>query len=232
MNSDFQETRWSLLQQARRIDAPETRQRAINELCTLYWKPLYWFTRRQGHSPEDAADLVQGFFAALLDRGDFERADRRKGRLRSFLLAMLKGYLSDERKRNRAAKRGGGVMPVSIDTTEGERLLKSLNIDQGGLPDTVYDRIWARLVMDRCLKQLESEFEKKNRSSLFEELKPHLFARGEGMDSVADRLDMSEGTVRVTLHRMRGRMRELLREEREGTTHKRRKQMSCCTYKA
>lgn len=214
MSSQFQETRWTLLQRARDEADPEVKRRALDELCVLYWKPLFWFVRRQGHGPEDSADLVQGFFAVILSRSEFDKADRRKGRLRSFLLAILKGYLSDDRKRAGAQKRGGGAKFDSIDSEEGERMMESMAGTDAGLLETGYDRVWARTVLDRAMGRLEDEMTAKGRDALFGRLKPAILGvEPASFGSLAEEYGMTEGAVRVFLHRLRNRVAELLRAE-------------------
>src|SRR5438046_738406 len=116
---DFRQTHWSLVRRAGGIDSPESRE-ALEALCRAYWFPIYAFVRRQGHSSHDAQDLTQDFFARLLASDSIARADPRQGKFRTFLLGALKHFLTDERRKASARKRGGGVEIVSIQQSEAE----------------------------------------------------------------------------------------------------------------
>lgn len=211
--SRFESTRWTLLQKACESSGSPTQELALDELCQAYWKPLYWFVRRGGHSDEDAADMVQGFFAVLLERGDMAKADRRKGRLRTFLLALLKGYLSDQRKHANALKRGGGVPHIEIEATSGEDWISQTHID-APTPEAGFDHAWAKLLLERALGQLREEARSKNREAILDRLCPHLLGESDApLTAAAKDLNMSEGNTRVALHRLRTRFRERLREE-------------------
>ncbi len=209
----FATTHWSVVLTAGRRSSPQA-QGALEELCQVYWYPLYVYVRRRGHSKEDAEDLTQGFFARLLEKNYLERVDCEKGRFRAFLLAALKHYLFNERDRAMRLKRGGGVQPLSLDWQEAEHRYQVEPSDQFS-PDKLYDRAWAMTLLEKVIDRLRDECAADDKAALFEKLKPFLMF-GKGAipypEAAAD-LGLSEGTVRVTVHRLRRRYREMLREE-------------------
>lgn len=209
----FETTRWSLVLAARQ--QPTARSRAaLSTLCEQYWYPLYAFLRRQGHNAEDAQDLTQGFFARLLEKGWLHDVRPERGRFRSFLLASLSHYVSNERDRARALKRGGPLPPISleIETAEG---LYQLEPRDDVTPERVFDRRWALTLLDRVLVRLKDEFHERGKADLFETLKVFLDGdrSGDSYKDVGAALDMSEGAVKVAVHRMRRRFRDILRDE-------------------
>lgn len=209
----FVTTQWSAVLKAGEASSPDA-QRALEQLCATYWYPLYAYVRRQGHSLEDAQDLTQEFFARLLECRYLCRADRNRGRFRSFLLTSLKHFLINDWKKGNREKRGGGRPIISLDAEETETRFRAEPVD-GRSPDKAFERQWALVVLDRVLGQLQNEFVASGRSQVFEELKSSL--TGEGNDrsyaEIGRRLGMTEGNLKVTVHRLRGRYRELLREE-------------------
>ena len=209
----FSTTRWSLILAASQGSTPEAHE-ALSSLCALYWYPLYAFTRHQGHSPEDAQDLVQGFFILLLERNDLAAVDRQRGRFRSWLLASLKHYLANEWKREHAQKRGGGQTPISIDGATAEGMY-SLELSHDLTPERLYDRRWALALLEHVLGSLAAECARLGKQPLFETLRGTL-AGDTGQRAypeLARELGMSPGAVKVAVHRLRGRYRELLRTE-------------------
>ena len=193
---------------------PLLTQRALGDFCQAYWPPLYTFVRRRGHPPADAQDLVQGFFARLLADETLSRAEREKGRLRSFLLGAFQRYLSNEYGRSHTLKRGGGQQIVSMDDhlAEAEAAL----LTAGGLDDVgSYDRTWVYALMDRTWKRLQTEFAAEGKVRLLEEIKPLLIGGTElpGQEEVAVRLEMPFATFRTVLRRARQRYRNILRDE-------------------
>jgi RNA polymerase sigma-70 factor (ECF subfamily) len=190
---------------------PEARD-ALASLCTAYWYPLYAFVRRQGHGPEQAQDLTQGFFARLLEKNDLASADQTRGRFRSFLLAACKHFLSNERDREHALKRGGGRVPLSIDRTAAEGCYgREPSHDE--TPERLFERRWALTLLEQVLARLRGEYETAGKGRLFERLKGHLTGGGEAHAQAAAELRMSEGAVKVAVHRLRQRYRDLLRDE-------------------
>ncbi len=187
---------------------------ALERLCRAYWRPIYGFLRRKGLNPHDAQDATQGFFAALLRRNDFAAADQAKGRFRTYLLGALQHFLSDERDRAGAQKRGGGVAPISLDETDAEgRYLAEPATE--ATPERAYDQRWATTLLEQAFAQLESEFRAAGKVAVFGQLKRFLTqeAGPGGYDAVAAELRLQPGTVAVTVHRMRSRYRELLRAQ-------------------
>src|SRR4051812_2194488 len=206
-------TSWTVVANAAVPGSPEGRD-ALAELCRAYWYPIYAFVRRRNHTPEQAEDLTQGFFADLLARGSIGEADPVKGRFRSFLLTSLANYLSNRRSWERRIKRGGKVRILSIDfrDAEGRYLQEPMH---AATPERLFERRWALTVLDRSLDRLEREMARRKKQRLFEVLKPGL-TDGLGEASFAEigaSLGMSEGAVRVAAHRLRRRYRQIIREE-------------------
>jgi DNA-directed RNA polymerase specialized sigma24 family protein len=219
---EFHNTRWSLVLESRDDDS-EIAQRALSELCVIYWHPLYCFIRRSGKAVHDAEDLTQEFLHGFLQRHDFSRADSSKGQLRSYLLGALKNFLANQAARNRAEKRGGGRAPVSIPGITGwdaaEARFERSSVTANPLtPDQHFDRQWALTVMDRALGRLREEYEKRGKGELFKVLELFLtWNSGEDYPSAAARVDLTETAFRVGVHRIRDRFRRALREEIAGT---------------
>ncbi len=194
------------------VTAPDGRE-ALAALCRDYWWPLYHFARRKGHRPEDAQDLTQGFVLALLETNSIASADRARGRFRSFLLGAFQNYLANERRYHAAQKRGGGVAPISWDEAcEGGYLAQA---SEQMTPELHYERSWALALLERVMNRLRMEYEKADRSPLFQALQPHLSgAEGRpGYARLGTALGMGESAVTVAMHRMRRRYGEFLREE-------------------
>jgi len=209
----FPATHWSVVLAARGGDEAAS-LRALEALCRAYWYPLYGFARRQGQSPHDAQDLTQGFFARLLEKHYLDAADRDKGRFRSFLLMAFKRFLAKEWERDRAQKRGGGQAALSLDTELAERRYQGEGAGHLA-PDRAYERRWALTLLDQALAALRQDYQALGREAEFECLKGYLPAeRGEiPYAEVAGRLEMTEGTARAAVHRMRSRFRALFRAE-------------------
>jgi RNA polymerase sigma-70 factor (ECF subfamily) len=209
----FLPTRWTVVLAAGSDDSPEAHD-ALEKLCRAYWPPIYAFVRRQGHSPHDAQDLTQGFFARLLDKNCIAEADRSKGRFRSFLLGTLKHFLANEWDKAKAQKRGGGktLIPIDAESVEsscGMELADQLTADK------VFERRWALTLLDQVLRRLREDFARDGKENLFEQLKQTLTeaSRSVPYAEIAVRLGTSEGAIKVAAHRLRQRYRELLRAE-------------------
>jgi RNA polymerase sigma factor (sigma-70 family) len=211
--SRFPTTHWSRVVAAGARALPEARD-ALEELCRAYWYPLYAFVRRQGHGPEDAQDLVQGFFAALLENDGLSAVDRDKGRFRSFLIAACTHYLSNQIDRRKARKRGGGRLILSIDGLEAEGRYSSEPAHEL-TAERLYQRRWATTLLERVLATLEAEMHQAGKVRLFEALRPALLGEAERVPyaRIAAELGLSEGAARAAAHRLRGRYRTLLHEE-------------------
>lgn len=209
----FVTTHWSVVLAAGRSDSTRARD-ALAELCRSYWYPLYAYTRRRGCSPHDAQDLTQEFFARLLERRDLGKVRADRGKFRSFLLASLNHFLANEWDKARAAKRGGGQPAVRLGAMDAEGRY-ALEPAGDETPETLFDRQWALTLLERVLARLREEFAATGKTRLFERLKD--FMAGERDDAgyahAAAELDMTEGNVKVAVHRLRKRYRERLREE-------------------
>jgi len=207
----FEATRWSIVVAAGAADSQRA-HRALEHLCTAYWYPLYAFVRRQGHSPHDAQDLTQEFFARLLARNFVGDADPAKGRFRSFLLGALKHFLSDEWDRAGAQKRGGGQQPISLDAESAETRYRLEPADESSA-EKIYERRWALALLDQVLKRLRDEFTRDGKEHVFNELKSALTGGKVPYAEIAARLDVKEGAVRTAIHRLRTRYRDIIRAE-------------------
>lgn len=211
--SVFVTTHWSVVLSAREKGSAQSAD-ALEALCRTYWYPLYVFVRRQGHSPPDAQDLTQEFFARLLEKDYLDAVDQQRGRFRTFLLVALKRFLANEWDKARAQKRGGGQQPLSLDTALAEQ--RYLGEGSSNLPaDRIYERRWALTLVDRAMRHLREDYATQGRETEFEHLKPCLTAdRGEiAYGDLVSALGVSEGAARVAVHRLRKRFRTLFREE-------------------
>jgi RNA polymerase sigma factor (sigma-70 family) len=220
VSDTFLTTRWSVVAAAggQRPAPPADVRAALSELCAAYWPPLYAFARRRGSSPADAADLVQDFFARLLEKGDLADADPQRGRFRAWLLTAFKHHASNLRDRERALKRGGGKAPLPLDAGDAEQRFGPQLADPR-TPEAEFERRWALLVLDRALQRLTAEQQRAGKTRELEALRPFLVAGEEGAPyaQIAERLGRSEGAIKVAVHRLRRRYGELLREEVAGT---------------
>ncbi|HUE71125.1 MAG TPA: sigma-70 family RNA polymerase sigma factor [Pirellulaceae bacterium] len=196
-----------------RGDSPQSHS-ALAELCSRYWYPVYAFLRRRGSSPEDASDLTQGFFTILLEKEYLDDVDRQKGRFRTFLLTAASRFASKDYEREHAQKRGGGRKLVSLDVSEGECRYQHEPADDW-TPEKIFARRWALTILDGALARLRKDHEESGRTSLFEALKTYLTGDSGAppLAEVARRLSMTEGAVKVAVHRLRERYRQALREE-------------------
>ena len=212
----FPTTHWSVVLAAGRNSASgasQEGQAALEKLCTTYWYPLYAYVRRRGYAPHDAQDLTQAFFALLLERNYLETVEQDKGKFRSFLLAMLNHFLSHERERASAAKRGGGhtFIPLEADTAE-----NLFQLDRaGGTPDEAFDKNWARTVLERAFARVRGEFANSGKAGLFEQLQNFLVEGTEPKEYtvVAAGLGMTPNAMAVAVHRLRQRYRDAVRFE-------------------
>lgn len=209
----FTTTRWSVVVAAGGEPSPQSAA-ALATLCETYWYPLYVFLRRQGISSADAQDLTQEFFATLLEKHYLEAADRERGRFRSFLLLMLKRFLSKQREREQALKRGGGRLTLSLDFDSAENRYRLEPADVW-TPEKAYQRRWALTLLDRVLARLEAEYVEKGKAELFERCRVFLTGSREepSYQHLAEALAMTPGAVKVSIHRLRQRYRDLLQDE-------------------
>ncbi len=209
----FPTTHWSCVLRA---SDPEDRQGrdALEQLCRDYWYPLYAFSRRQGLDAEQASDLVQGFFADLIERRDLAKADPSRGRFRSFLRTACSNFLSHSRDHDRAEKRGGGRTPVSIDLQDAEG--RYINEPAHEITaERLFERRWTMVLLDHVLTRLEAEAKRGGKSELFKHLRPLLEGHDlhQSYQQISETLQISENAVKVAVHRLRSRYRQLLREE-------------------
>jgi len=208
-HADFPSTLWSLVLNAGASAVPSP---ALEDLCRAYWPPLYSFLRRQGHSPHDAEDLVQGFLARLLAREDLAEVGPEKGRFRTFLLTSLRNFTIKQAMRDKALKRGGGQVTISINTEEAERLCGPDLLTNS--PEVAFDRRFAQAVVARSFATLREEHRARGKEDVFSTLASYLDGTESGdYEQAARKLGMTAGGVTVAVHRMRGRLRELLRAE-------------------
>jgi RNA polymerase sigma-70 factor (ECF subfamily) len=215
MAARFPTTQWSVVLAAR--DGASTGARdALESLCDAYWYPLYAYTRGRGHDPEDARDLTQAFFVHLLERDFLEPVTKEKGRFRAFLLASLRNFLSHERERARALKRGGGAVTVSMDADDAEGRFGLEPVDRL-TPEQLFERRWGLTIMERAMARLEAA--SAARPGQFDRLKGHLtgIEPAAAYRDVAADLGLSEGAVKTAVHRLRKEYGRLLREEIRAT---------------
>lgn len=187
---------------------------ALEELCRTYWFPLYAYVRRRGHTKEDAEDLTQAFFARLLEKNSFTGLDSEKGKFRAFLLASLKHFLANEYDKAQAQKRGGGTVNLSLDWQTADTKFQVSDANEPS-PDKVFDREWALALLAKVIERLQAECAVDGKAKLFDQLKMFLTAgqAESAQRDVAYTLGMEEGAVRVAVHRLRKRYRQLLRDE-------------------
>ena len=209
----FATTHWSVIVNARAADSSVARQ-AMEKLCQTYWYPLYAFVRRQGRAPHDAQDLTQEFFARLLEKNYLDDVRRERGKFRSFLLASMKHFLANEWDRARAQKRGGAHPHVPIDTQSAETRY-GLEPAHDQTPEKLFERRWALTLLDNVLTRLREEFVASGKAEQFDQLKVALTAdkRAVPHAELGARLGMSQGAVKVAVHRLRAHYREVLRAE-------------------
>ncbi len=209
----FNTTQWSVVRSVRSTDTAAAAV-ALEQLCTTYWTPAYAYARYLGNSPDDALDLTQGFFERIITGGYFSQADQSRGRFRSFLLTSLKHYIFNQRAKKNAVRRGGRVQFIPLEQSRAETTIRIEPVDHAS-PDLAFDKEWALALLDTVMKALEAGYEKRGEGNLFKTLQPCL-AKGRdrlSYDELAKLLRMTEGAVKVTVHRMRKRYRELLREQ-------------------
>jgi len=212
----FETTRWSLVLAAGGDNSSAARE-ALGVLCDTYWYPLYAYARRRGAAADDARDLTQAFLTSLIERRDFERVRRERGRFRSFLLASLQHFMANDAAARRADKRGGQVTflpiaPRALDEAEGRYGVEPVDETT---PETLYERRWALTVIERVLAALRQEWEAQARTEEFDELKACLIREAPpgGYAGVAARLGTSEGAVKVAVHRLRRKFQAQLRSD-------------------
>ena len=210
-SSHFPTTRWNLVVAAGDPQQKEARS-ALVTLCENYWYPLYAYLRRRGYSADEAQDLTQEFFMRILEGRYLDRADPEKGRFRSFILTSLQFFVADEGDRRRALKRGGGVLTPPLFSSGEERYQREPAHEE--TPERIFERRWALSVLSRVMDNLRSEFVQHGRPEHFERLKLFLVGQADApYAALAREINTSEGAVKVAIHRLRKRYRELFRQE-------------------
>ena len=209
--SQFPTTRWTLVVAAGNPEQKEARS-ALVSLCENYWYPLYAYLRRRGYPADQAQDLTQEFFIRVLEGRYLDRADPEKGRFRSFILTSLKFFVADEEDRDRAQKRGGGMVePLEFSSGE-ERYQREPAHEE--TPERIFERRWALTMLDRVVERLRQEFVQHGRPEHFERLKVFLLGQSDApYAALAREMNTSEGALKVAIHRLRKRYRDLFRQE-------------------
>ena len=213
----FPKTRWSLVLQASEKNE-QVAQRALSDLCEIYWQPIYVYIRGRGWSVEEAQDLTQGFFAHFLHQKSLQRADHGRGKLRAYLLGAVKNFLGSEYRKINAHKRGGKAQVLSLDHDEGELQLKNLTTT-GRTPEELFDQTWVRAQISIVVEQLEGDYHKAGRQQVFEAIRPNLMSESELKPQrvLARELGVSLAAIKVEIFRLRQRFRQLLEREIEQT---------------
>src|SRR5438874_3206906 len=208
----FTTTHWSVVLEAQG-ESPAA-QESLEKLCRTYWRPIYGFVRRQGVGPEEAKDLTQGFFALLLERRDLNAVRKEKGRLRSYLLTSLKHFLTNERNRAMAIKRGEGQLLIPLEELR-DRERGGFEPANASTADQLYELRWALALLDQVMTRLGDEYRAAGNITLFERLKALLTDEPDRLSQaqIADELGMTENALKQAFHRLRERYRQLLREE-------------------
>jgi RNA polymerase sigma-70 factor (ECF subfamily) len=209
----FATTHWSVVVAAGQQESPAA-AKALEQLCCAYWYPLYVYVRRQGRSPEDAQDLTQDFFSRLLEKNYLAKADPDRGKFRTFLLQSLKNFLVSEWRTASRVKRGGGVEFLAIDATIAEDRYAAEPANESN-PDAAYEERWAVTLIERVLAALRQEYDDAHKTRLFDELKGFIWGDKSTASyaEIAGHMNLTEGTVKVTVHRLRQSFRERLRAE-------------------
>lgn len=215
-NVPFPPTRWSMVLATRNGGDAQKGRRALEDLCRLYWQPIYGFARRRGHSPADAEDLAQGFFARLLDEDLFAKADANAGKLRSFLLGAFQRHQREEWRKAAAAKRGGGQATISIDSDESEAAFQAEDASVLS-PEVAYEKQCALALLADAMSRLATEQAAAGRAKAFELLRPLLSPEGDTDEAqshqrIATALGQTVEASRAAIYRLRKRFREVLRD--------------------
>ncbi|MDF1851142.1 MAG: sigma-70 family RNA polymerase sigma factor [Verrucomicrobiales bacterium] len=213
MNRPFPTTQWSLIARVAKYD-DERRSQALEELCQLYWPPVYAFIRSKGASRAEAEDLTQGFFADLLARDDFAKVSSEMGKLRTFLLSSSRNYMANDWRSKQCLKRGGGAEVVSLDLTNENSEERIIEPEEKDTPESIFDRQWALTLLHHVVESLRQRYEAKGQGSLFEALRFVISSGSPGTTykEIAAAEGMSESAVKVAAHRLKERYGQLLRE--------------------
>ncbi len=209
----FATTHWSVVLAAGHGDTSHAHD-ALAHLCRTYWYPLYAYARRRGQSPHDAQDLTQEFFARLLGGNWVAQADRQRGRFRTFLLSAMQHFMANEWNKAHARKRGGTQPILSLDEASAEQRYLMEPVEKN-TPETLFERGWALSLLNDVLQRLEDEYRRDGKAAWMEAMRPALTAERDAIDyaDIAGKLQMSEDTARVAVHRLRRHYRRLIQEE-------------------
>lgn len=209
----FATTHWSVVMLAARRDTTRARD-ALARLCQTYWYPLYAYVRRRGYPVHDAQDLTQAFFTRLLERQSLASADPERGRFRSFILVAMNHFLAGEWKKGMAQKRGGGCEKLSLDWAAAEQRY-DLEPATHAAPDKLFEKQWALTLLSEVISRLEREYHSAGKAGLFTALKHTLIGLRDSQPyaELAVALDLNESAVKVAVHRLRKRYRELIQAE-------------------
>ena len=213
MAKRFETTRWSMILTARDGRSSESRQ-ALEQLCQMYWFPVYSYICRRGNRVEQAQDLTQEFFTRFLEKQFLRKVEQERGRFRSFLLTSVSNFLADEWDKHEALKRGGGAQHLALDFAAAEGLMAEAAADQL-TPEKIFDLHWAKTILARALGRLETEYAQEGKEALFSALRPSFGGAqpSPGYKDLGEELGMKEGAVKVAAHRMRKRYRRALEME-------------------
>ncbi len=211
--SCFTTTHWSVVLAAARPDSPQAAN-ALEALCRTYWYPIYAYLRRRGHPPDAAEDFTQEFFARLLAKDYLSAVQPERGRFRSFLLASLRNFLVDQHRHASAAKRAGGRFAISLEQARAEARFR-LEPAHELTPEKLYEREWARTLLEHARSRLGEEYSAAGKASLYQALKDFpLAGKSErSFQQAAAELGMTVPALKSAVHRLRARYRELVREE-------------------
>ncbi len=208
----FASTHWSVVAAA----GGSTREScaALASLCESYWYPLYAYLRRRGYQVAEAQDLTQGFLAQVIEKGTLQAADQSRGRFRAFLLSSLTHYLAHQWRYDHAQKRGGDQQTLSLDIEDGERRYR-LEPSDPLTPEKIYQRRWAMTLLEKAVQSLRDDYAEAGKLALFEALKGYLGGQDDSVPyrAVAQQLELTEGAVKVAVHRLRKKCREVLRQQ-------------------
>ena len=209
----FRTTNWELVVGAADATSPNWTQ-ALEDLCKVYWRPVYAFIRKRGHAREAAEDLTQEFFARLLQSDFLSKADSNRGRFRCFLMASIDNFLRVEHRNASTQKKGGGWQRIPLDDEEIERTIQAELADTA-TPEVMFERQWGQTLLGSVLRILEQEFAAVGRAELFQALKPHLAGDPGALpyQEVALKVGATLTGIKVSVHRARKRFQELLRTE-------------------
>ena len=213
-DQEFRTTQWSLVLSSRQQADSNVREKSLGELCRAYWYPLFVYLRRKGHSSEDAADFVQGFFFELIEKQFLDSVSEEKGRFRWFLMSAIKRFVNKQLEKQAAQKRGGSRTFFSIDVVDAEKRYQLEPVD-GWTPEKLFDRRWALEVIQQALSTLKSKHEKKGKLPLYHALQSTLGGAQisqQKYEEIAQEFSMSPGAVKVAALRLREDYRQTLKE--------------------